>query len=209
MRRGSTLGLALALAVLPALVGQEPRAQSRGAPEARPPAREALARQVADELAAIDRTLSQVGAKLDEADAARGRRLAAASRLLRTPLGRPAGAPGAGMAAARRRAAARLLLERDLAERALLADEAARLRRATGERRVAAARLPELELPAELGRPASGKIVRRFGTSPTSARRRRCRGAGSTSRSRRKRSRSRPPTASCATPVRSAASTPA
>lgn len=174
MWRASTLGLALVFTVLPALVGEEPRAQSRGAPgpaggggqalDAPPEARDALARQVADELAAIDRSLSQVGAKLGEADATRGRRLAAASRLLRAPLGRPAGDPGARMAAARRRAAARLLLERDLAERRLLTDEAAQLRRAAGERRTAAQRIPELELPTELGRPASGKVVRRYGT---------------------------------------------
>jgi septal ring factor EnvC (AmiA/AmiB activator) len=172
--RASTLGFALAFAVLPALVGEEPQAQSRGRasehePEhepadARPAAREALARQVADELAAIDRTLSQVGAKLGEADAARGRRIAAASRLLRAPLGRPAGDPAARMATARRRAAARLLLERDVAERRLLTDEAAQLRRAADERRATAARIPEIELPAELGRPADGTIVRRYGT---------------------------------------------
>ncbi|HWU89697.1 MAG TPA: peptidoglycan DD-metalloendopeptidase family protein [Kofleriaceae bacterium] len=162
-----TSALALVLVVAPALVGEEPRAQSRaGAPE---PAdvhllpRDALARQVADELAAIDRTLSQVGAKLGEADATRARRLAAAIRLLRAPLGGSAGDPGAGMAAARRRAAARLLLERDLTERGLLADEAAQLRRAADQRRADAARIPELELPAELGRPASGKVVRRYG----------------------------------------------
>jgi murein DD-endopeptidase MepM/ murein hydrolase activator NlpD len=168
--RASTLGLALAFAVLPALVGEEPQAQSRGraldpeAADARPAARAALARQVADELAAIDRTLSQVGEKLAAADAARGRRLAAASRLLRAPLGRPAGDPDARMAAARRRAAARLLLERDVAERRLLTDEAAQLHRAADERRAAAARIPEIELPVELGHPADGTIVRRYGT---------------------------------------------
>jgi len=160
--------------VLPALVGEE--AQSRGrrvaapAPvEARDPSRDALARQVADELAAIDRALSAVGAKLGEADAARARRLAAAYRLLRRPTAGLAADPAADpdpMAAARRRAAVRLLLERDLAERRLLAGEGAQLRRAAGDEQARAARVPEIELPAEIGRPARGKLVRRFGAAP-------------------------------------------
>ncbi|HSK05576.1 MAG TPA: M23 family metallopeptidase, partial [Kofleriaceae bacterium] len=58
----------------------------------------------------------------------------------------------------------RLLLERALAERRLLAAEDAQLLRAAAEKQAAAARLPELELPVEIGRPARGKIVRRFGS---------------------------------------------
>jgi len=175
VRRASGLApvvaLALALVVLPALVGDE--AQSRGragrAADAesgatREAPRDALARQIADELAAIDRALSAVGAKLGEVDAARARRLAAAYRLLRAPLpGAPD--PAASMAAARRRAAVRLLLERELAERRLLAGEDAQLRRAAAEHEARAARAPELELPDELGRPARGKIVRRYGAA--------------------------------------------
>ncbi len=156
--------LALALTALPALVGEEPQARSRaGAPvpaAPRPASHDELARQVADELAAIDRALSAVGAKLGAADAARARRLAAAYRLLRS-----SSDPGGSLAAARRRAAVRLLLERDLAERRLLAGEDAQLRRAAAARQAAAARVPEIELPAELGRPARGKIVRRFGAA--------------------------------------------
>jgi murein DD-endopeptidase MepM/ murein hydrolase activator NlpD len=157
--------LALMLVILPALSGEQPRAQPpRPAPtRAEAPApRDALARQVADERAAIDRALAAVGAKLDEADAARARRLAAASRILRGSR-ELAGDPGSRLTAARRRAAVRLLLERDLAERRLLADEDAQLRRAAADKQAEAARVPELELPTEIGRPARGKIVRRFG----------------------------------------------
>jgi septal ring factor EnvC (AmiA/AmiB activator) len=69
------------------------------------------------------------------------------------------------MAAARRRAAARLVLERDLAERRLLAAEDTQLRRAATDKQAETARLPELELPVEIGRPARGKVVRRFGAA--------------------------------------------
>lgn len=175
--------LALGLAVLPALVGEEPRprAQARAADpdadrapapdRAGPPApartEDALARQIADELAAIDRALSAVGAKLGAADAARARRLAAAHRLLRAPIGSTGtgAGPAAALALARRRAALRLLLERDLVERRLLSGEDTQLRAAAAERQTAAARAPELALPDELGRPARGPIVRRFGIS--------------------------------------------
>lgn len=167
-----TSALALALVVLPSLVGEE--AQSRGragratgasSPAAEVP-RDALARQVADELAAIDRALSAVGAKLGEADAARARRLAAAYRLLRAPRGADADPAAESMTTARRRAAVRLLLERDLSERRLLAGESAQLRGAADARRADAAHVPEIELPAGLGRPAPGRIVRRFGAAP-------------------------------------------
>jgi murein DD-endopeptidase MepM/ murein hydrolase activator NlpD len=145
--RASALALALLLALLPA--------------HAEPGPGGALARQVTDELAAIDRARSTVEAKLGRVDAARARRFAAASRLLRAPAGAP---DRGGLAAARRRAAVRFVLERDLAERRLLAAEDAQLLRAAAEKQAAAARLPELELPIEIGRPARGKIVRRFGT---------------------------------------------
>jgi murein DD-endopeptidase MepM/ murein hydrolase activator NlpD len=160
--------LALALAVLPALAGE---AWPEARPEARPRPDPALARQVAAELATLDRARSAVGAKLGAADAARARRLAAAYRLLRPqPAGATAGSPTAGSPTAgssmvaRRRAAVRLLLERELAERRLLAGEGAQLHRAAAEKQAQAGRVPEIVLPAEIGRPARGKIVRRFGT---------------------------------------------
>jgi murein DD-endopeptidase MepM/ murein hydrolase activator NlpD len=162
----AVLGAALgaALGAPPARADEAADTAPPGAPEeARSAApRAALARQVADELAAIDRARAAVAAKLGEADAARARRIAAAARLLRTP---PASPASARMATARQRAAVRLLLERDLAERRLLAAEAAQLRRAAEGQAARAARLPELELPVEIGRPARGKVVRRFGAA--------------------------------------------
>jgi septal ring factor EnvC (AmiA/AmiB activator) len=144
---GSLLLLAGLLAALPARAGSP------------------LGRQLADERAALDRARAAVLAKLGEADTTRARRIAAASRLLHAPLTPPPGEPDARMAAARRRAAVQLLLSRDLAERRLLADEDAQLRRAAAAQEAAAARLPEIELPAEIGRPARGKVVRRFGAA--------------------------------------------
>src|SRR5439155_23796372 len=65
---------------------------------------------------------------------------------------------------ARRRAAARLLAERDTAERALLADELAHLEAAKQRTAVDASKVPELALPTELAWPVwRGKIARRFG----------------------------------------------
>jgi septal ring factor EnvC (AmiA/AmiB activator) len=120
------------------------------------PARRAIARQLADELAAIERAQEQVGGKLAVLDAARGRQLAAGYRLLAAPAPDP-------HTAARRRAALRLVLERGLAERRLLAREAAQLAAAATDRRELAARVLGLALPTELGRPARGRIARRFG----------------------------------------------
>jgi septal ring factor EnvC (AmiA/AmiB activator) len=68
------------------------------------------------------------------------------------------------MANARRRAAARLLLERDRAERQLLADEATQLRAAETTLRAATEQVPKVVLPESIRPPAKGTIVRRFGT---------------------------------------------
>lgn len=129
-----------------------------GAASADPQAQ--LAQQLAEERDAIDRAIGQVDEKLVAIDAARTRRLAAAYRLLRA-------APPAGesrMDTARRRAAARLLIDRDLAERGLLANEARLLRDAAKRTTADAARVPQIELPVDLARPARGTIARRFGT---------------------------------------------
>ena len=67
------------------------------------------------------------------------------------------------MTAARRRAAARLLLDRDLSERTLLSDEATRLHTAHERTIEATTKLPTLALPADLAWPAHGKIERKFG----------------------------------------------
>jgi len=68
------------------------------------------------------------------------------------------------MATARARAAARLLVDRDGDERAVFADEVARLHAARDRIAGEARALPALALPGELVRPARGKIARSFGT---------------------------------------------
>lgn len=122
--------------------------------------------QLGDQLAAQADTLHKteitVGDKLHVADDVRAHRLRAAIRVLNGEL--PDGAtPEERMAAARRRAAARLLLERDASERELLATETRHLHDA--ERVIAAAShaLPSITLPTALLVPAQGRITRRFG----------------------------------------------
>ena len=117
-----------------------------------------LARQLADEAAVTERALAAVTDKLADARRTRLRRLVAAMRLLHAVPGED------GIAGARRWAAARLLLERDGAETALLAQEAAQLGAAHDRIAGEAAQLPQIALPGELLRPAPGKIVRHFGT---------------------------------------------
>jgi septal ring factor EnvC (AmiA/AmiB activator) len=68
------------------------------------------------------------------------------------------------MASARRRAAARLLLERDRAERTLLADETGELKAARTTTITATTQVPTLRLPEQIGWPAKGEIARKFGT---------------------------------------------
>lgn len=122
-----------------------------------------LANQLAEELAVITKTLDTVTAKLADADAVRLERLRAAYRVLRSPL-RSTASLDDRMAAARRRAGARLLVDRDAHERTLLADEASRLRGAHERTVVAAGKLPAIALPVSIAAPARGTIARRFGT---------------------------------------------
>jgi murein DD-endopeptidase MepM/ murein hydrolase activator NlpD len=133
-----------------------PVAASPAADPARSP-RAALARQLTDQAAAVDRALAAVGDKLTGVEAARTRRLAAALRAVRADPADDAAA------VARRRSAARMLLQRDLDERALLVDELARLRGARDRVAGDLARLPAVALPGELARPAPGAIARHFG----------------------------------------------
>jgi septal ring factor EnvC (AmiA/AmiB activator) len=122
--------------------------------------RAALDTQLTDEAAAIDRAFASVTDKLTAADAMRARRLAAAYRVLQATA-TPRDADGLGTA--RRRAAARLLIERDVAERQMLADELAHLREARARTALAATQVAALVLPAGLGWPARGTITRHFG----------------------------------------------
>jgi septal ring factor EnvC (AmiA/AmiB activator) len=114
-----------------------------------------IAKQLADEAAAIDSALVIVTDKLQETDADRTKRLAAAVRSMH-------GATDA-MTTARRRAGVRMLVGRDLVERQLLAEELAQLRVAKTRVTADTARVPDVQLPAELTRPAKGAIARRFG----------------------------------------------
>jgi septal ring factor EnvC (AmiA/AmiB activator) len=103
---------------------------------------------------------------VSEAEAARLHRIRAAYRILRTQLASSGESSEADrLANARRRAAARLLLERDFAERELLADEVKQLRSAETTLRAANdTQLPAIALPTTILAPAKGTIARRFGT---------------------------------------------
>ena len=162
MRRAS-LVLLLALAST-AHADEEPAAHREGgvvSSSADP--RTQLSDQLAAEAQTLVKTLATVDGKLTAADETRLHRVRAALRILHAPL-----APDASLAdrfaAARRRAAARLLLARDTNERALLADEATHLRAAEARTTDDAEKLPAITLPEQLGRPAKGTIARHFGT---------------------------------------------
>jgi len=112
------------------------------------------------------RAADQVDDKRAEADATRAARVRAAYKLLRGAGSPLTVTPERRTAVARSRATARLLLARDQAEAAQLADEAALLHAAAARidaDRMAAA---SISLPAagSLTRPVHGDIVRRFGT---------------------------------------------
>jgi septal ring factor EnvC (AmiA/AmiB activator) len=125
--------------------------------------RGSLSAQLAEQAAVIDTTRTTIIGKLGALDKMRLARMRSAYRVLRAPL--PSDATDVDrMAAARRRAGARMLVERDRDERGLLADELAMLAKAN-ERTVQATQvLPRVSLPAELVWPAAGTIARRFGT---------------------------------------------
>ena len=115
-----------------------------------------LAKQLTDESAAIDTALATVAEKLTLVDADRTKRLGAAYRTLNASSKDP-------MVAARSRAAARMLVARDLEERQLLSGELSELRTAKQRVTTEVARVPQIELPEDLARPAKGTIARRFG----------------------------------------------
>ncbi len=122
--------------------------------------------QLADQLAAqtetLAKTVATVDDKLQSADTVRLHRLHAAMRTLHAAL--PANATAdERMAVARRRAAARLLLERDQHERALLADETAHLAIAQQTTAAAVERAATVALPEALLAPAKGTVARHFG----------------------------------------------
>jgi septal ring factor EnvC (AmiA/AmiB activator) len=125
--------------------------------------RATITHQLAAEADAIARARATVGDKLVDADTVRLARLRAAYRLLRAPL-RSGASPADRLAAARRRAGARMLVDRDAAERRLLVEETGLLHGAAERTVVATGAIPTVTLPTDLARPARGTIVRRFGT---------------------------------------------
>jgi murein hydrolase activator len=134
------LGLALVLG----LVGTPARAEP-------PSPRHALARQLGDEAAVIEAAITTVSDKLATLDAVRLARLRALYPVLRTR-------------SVRARAGARLIVERELAERRLLADELDLLRGAAERTARDSSALATLASPPALVSPSSGTIARRFGT---------------------------------------------
>lgn len=148
-------GLAALLLLTSIVRAEQPRAD----------ARTVLGEQMAAELATLAKTIETVDGKVSDAESVRLRRIRAAYRILRTPRASGEEASDADrMANARRRAAARLLLERDRAERQLLADEVAQLRASETTLRAASETVPTVNLPASILPPAKGTIARRFGT---------------------------------------------
>ncbi|HLL21776.1 MAG TPA: M23 family metallopeptidase [Kofleriaceae bacterium] len=119
--------------------------------------RDELAAQLLDESRSVDTAVASVTEKLVTTDAERAKRLAAAYRTLHAT-------SHDAMTSARRRAAARLLVGRDLEERRLLAEELAELNAARTRISGDVTKLPTLVLPASLQRPAQGTIARKFGT---------------------------------------------
>jgi septal ring factor EnvC (AmiA/AmiB activator) len=130
--------------------------------EARPDPKAVLADQLAQEMTTLAKTLDTVRDKLSDADAQRLRRVRAAYRILHAPVTADA-SPNDRMMSARRRAAARMLLERDRDERTLLAEETAQLKSAEVTLTAATATLPEVALPENVLRPVKGTVARHFG----------------------------------------------
>lgn len=125
--------------------------------------RGSLGAQLAEQAAVIDTTRATITDKVKALDVVRLARMRAAYRVLRAPLPSHASA-GDRMAAARKRAGARMLVEHDRDERALLADELAMLAKANERTVVATQQLQEVSIPQELAWPAAGTIARHFGT---------------------------------------------
>jgi septal ring factor EnvC (AmiA/AmiB activator) len=119
-----------------------------------------LAGQIAAEQETLATTIATVDGKLTAADHTHLHRLHAALHIVHATLAPDASAEDR-FAAARRRAAARLLLQRDAAERDLLGDEDRRLRAASLP---TADQLAAISLPEHLARPVKGTIARHFGS---------------------------------------------
>jgi septal ring factor EnvC (AmiA/AmiB activator) len=148
----------------PAFADDEPHAADTGAGAGSGSGslQEQLSAQLYAEALTVDRATTIVQGKLDAQDVARTHRARAAARVLLTP--RPDDASLADhLAAARRAAAARLLLERDAQERGLLSTELGRLRDAATRIATDASHVAAVVEPGDLAWPAHGTIARKFG----------------------------------------------
>jgi len=125
--------------------------------------RDALTQQLAAQETAIANARAIVRDKLSAADRAKLARVRAAYRVLHAPLA-PDASPDERLDTARRKVAARLLLQRDTGERSLLAEEIGYLDRAAARVHTDTGKLPIVALPEAIQRPARGKIARQFGT---------------------------------------------
>jgi murein DD-endopeptidase MepM/ murein hydrolase activator NlpD len=160
VRRASLL-LVLALAAS-ARADEEPAAHRETMTASSDP-RTQLADQITAESETVATALATVDSKLGAADQIRLRRVRAAMRILNVPT--PPGATLADrFAAARRRAAARLLLARDASERGLLAEEQQHLHAAAARTAEDRDKVAAIHIPEQLARPCKGKITRHFGT---------------------------------------------
>jgi septal ring factor EnvC (AmiA/AmiB activator) len=162
VRRASLLAIALVGLIAGATAARASKHHKRDAAPAVDTTRLALDGQLAAESLAATQAATIVHDKLVALDAMRTRRLGAAARALNEPLLGTADA-NERLDHARRRAALRLLVQRDSSERALLAEELARLQQA--ERSVAseAKQVAAIDVPPGLLRPAAGAIARPFG----------------------------------------------
>ncbi len=151
MWRASLLVLALA-----AIAHADDEESSASTPIS--PVASTIAGQFADEAVVLERSIATVREKVATIDQERSRRLASAYRILRAPTALDP------VAAARRRAAARWMVERDRAERTLLADELTKLVAANQRTAADAVRAASIVMPTELAWPAKGSIARHFGT---------------------------------------------
>jgi septal ring factor EnvC (AmiA/AmiB activator) len=164
-RLAGALALAVGALVAAPRVHADDVAPGLTAPDSPPTSgvRGRIASQIAREADTLVRTIAIVDDKLAEADAVRLRRIRAAVRVLHAPL--PDDATAADrMAAARRRAGARLLLERDAHERGLLAGEIDKLRHAQADTTRAAGRIAGIGFPSSLATPVAGAVSSHFGT---------------------------------------------
>lgn len=119
-----------------------------------------IAAQLADERAVLTKTIATIDDKIAALELERTNHVRAVHRALAATQR----FSDSALASARRRAAARYVLARDLDERTLLTDERVAVEAAAADNARATVALPTMTTPRDLVRPARGKIARKFGT---------------------------------------------